>query len=253
MEYYQASGYNQTEYQRQERCMLISVIVPMYNEAPMVEECLRKVVDAPLPAGIDREIIVVDDGSRDGSAALVEKLGFASVKLIRHAHNRGKGAAIKCALQAVTGEIIIIQDADLEYDPAEYPKLLAPILSGNADVVYGSRFVSGGSRRVHLFRHYLANVILTFMSNWFSNYNLSDIETCYKVFTAGMGKKMALRENGFGIEVELTQKFARLNARMYEVGISYHGRDFSEGKKIRPLRDGLITLICILKYGTGLR
>lgn len=151
---------------------------------------------------------MVQDGSRD----IVEKMGLSSVKLLRHKRNRGKGAALRSALKAVDGDIVIIQDADLEYDPADYPKLLAPILNGNADVVYGSRFISGDCRRVHLFRHYMGNVILTFLSNLFSNYNLSDMETCYKVFKRDTVKRLRLKENGFGIEVELTQKFARVVA-----------------------------------------
>lgn len=232
--------------------MLLSIIVPLYNEAPVVGECLRRIVAVPLPEGMEREIIVVDDGSVDGGDGIVAAMEEPSIKLVRHTHNRGKGAAIRTALGTFTGDIILIQDADLEYDPADYPKLIEPIVKGNADVVYGSRFISGGSRRVHLFRHYLGNLFLTFLSNWFSNYNLSDMETCYKAFTAEIGRKLRLRENGFGVEVEMTQKFSRLGARMYEVGISYHGRDWGEGKKIRPFRDGITALLCIFRYGTGI-
>lgn len=229
--------------------MLISIIVPVYNEAPVVAESLKRVLSAPLPENVEREIIVVDDGSVDDSADIVENMKIPSIRIIRHKRNRGKGAALRSALKNVRGEIVIIQDADLEYDPLDYPKLLDPLLTSNADVVYGSRFVSGECRRVHLFRHYIGNVILTFISNWFSNYNLSDMETCYKVFRTDVGKQLKLKENGFGIEAELTQKFARARARLYEVGISYHGRDFTEGKKIKPLRDGLVTLFCIVRYG----
>jgi len=210
--------------------MLLSIIIPLYNEAPLVEKTIRRVALAKLPEGVEREIIVVDDGSNDGSAAVVEQISDVSLKLYRHTHNRGKGAAIKTALEKISGDIVIIQDADLEYDPADYQKLLHPILIGHADVVYGSRFISGDCRRVHLFRHYLGNRVLTFLSNWFSSYNLSDVETGYKVFRVEFGKKLHIRENGFGVEVEMTQKFARLGARMYEVGISYHGRDWAEGK-----------------------
>jgi glycosyltransferase involved in cell wall biosynthesis len=229
--------------------MLLSIIIPLYNEAPLVEKTIRRVAATMLPPGVEREIIVVDDGSNDGSADVVGAITDVPLTLLRHDRNRGKGAAIRTALAKVTGDIVIIQDADLEYDPDDYPKLLDPIFKGNADVVYGSRFISGDSRRVHLFRHYLGNLAITFLSNWFSNYNLSDVETCYKVFKADFGRRLRLTENGFGVEVEMTQKFSRLDARMYEVGISYHGRDWHEGKKIRPLRDGLTALLCIIRYG----
>ncbi len=232
--------------------MLVSIIVPVFNEAATVEQSIRAVHTAPLPEGVKAEIIVVDDGSGDGSAGLVEDLELGGVTLIRHEKNRGKGAAIRSALKEVKGEIVIIQDADLEYDPVEYPSLLEPILSGKADVVYGSRFITGNSRRVHLFGHYIGNITLTFLSNCFSNYNLSDMETCYKVFRTDVVRRLDLRENGFGIEAELTQKFARLKARVYEVGISYNGRGFEAGKKIKPIRDGLVTLMCILRYGLGM-
>ena len=172
--------------------------------------------------------------------------------MILQPENKGKGAALRRGFSAVSGDIVVIQDADLEYDPAEYPYLIEPILAKKADVVYGSRFITGDSRRIHLFRHYLGNKFLTFLSNIFSNYNLSDIETCYKVFKTDIIKKIKLRENRFGFEAEITQKLARLKARMYEVGISYHGRDFDEGKKIKPIKDGLWTLVCIVRYGLRL-
>lgn len=232
--------------------MKLSIIIPLYNEKNTVIELINRVKSAPLPEGMQREIIVVDDGSTDGGIGEEEKKIFPDIIFLKHKKNRGKGAAIRTALKNVSGDIVIIQDADLEYDPNEYSKLLKPILSGNADVVYGSRFITGDSRRIHLFRHYLGNKFLTLLSNILSNYNLSDIETCYKVFKTDIIKKIKLRENRFGIEAEITHKLARLKARMYEVGISYHGRDFDEGKKIKPLKDGLWTLYCIIRYGLGL-
>ena len=232
--------------------MKLSIIIPLYNEKKTIQELLHRVKAAPLPERMEQEIIVMDDGSTDGGIGEEEKNIFPDILFYRHKKNRGKGAAVRTALENASGDIILIQDADLEYDPNEYPKLLKPILSGNADVVYGSRFITGDSRRIHLFSHYLGNKFLTFLSNILSNYNLSDIETCYKVFKIDIIKKIKLRENRFGFEAEITQKFARLKARMYEVGISYHGRDFEEGKKIKPIRDGLWTLFCILRYGLGL-
>jgi len=232
--------------------MKLSIVIPLYNEKNTIQELLKRVKSARLPHGMQREIIMVDDGSTDGGFGDKEKELFPDVVFLKHAKNRGKGAAIRTAIEQVTGDVIIIQDADLEYDPDDYSKLLQPIVSGNADVVYGSRFVTGDCRRIHLFRHYMGNKFLTFLSNIVSNYNLSDIETCYKAFKTDIVKKLTIRENRFGFEAEITHKFARLRARMYEVGIAYHGRDFDEGKKIRPVKDGLWTLVCILRYGLGL-
>lgn len=232
--------------------MKLSIIIPLYNEKETVHKLLSSVKSVTLPENVEREIILVDDGSTDGGIGESEKERYPDILFFKHKKNRGKGAAIRTALQHVSGDVAIIQDADLEYDPNEYPKLLKPIISDNADVVYGSRFITSESRRIHLFRHYLGNKFLTFLSNIFSNYNLSDIETCYKVFKIDLVKKIKIRENRFGFEAEITQKFARLRARMYEVGISYHGRDFKEGKKIKPIKDGLWALICIIRYGLGL-
>jgi len=236
----------------QEIKLKVSIIIPLYNEKDTIKELIRRVKSAVLPDKIQREIIIVDDGSTDGSVDEKDIDIYPDIIFLRHERNMGKGYAVRTAFKKVSGEIIIIQDADLEYDPNEYTKLLQPILSDKADVVYGSRFISGDSRRIHLFRHYMGNKFLTFLSNLFSNYNHSDIETGYKVFKTEIARKLKLRENGFGFEAEITQKFAKVKARMYEVGISYHGRDFQDGKKIKPIRDGIRALICIIKYGMGL-
>jgi glycosyltransferase involved in cell wall biosynthesis len=231
--------------------MKLSVIMPLYNESKTVCEIINRALGTTLPLGMTREIIVVDDCSSDNGAELVRTLNKPGVRLLSHAKNAGKGAAIRTGLKNITGDIVVIQDADLEYDPDDYKLLLQPILEKNADVVYGSRFISHAGRRVHLFRHYVANRFITILSNFFSNYNISDVETCYKMFTADIARKLQIRENRFGFEIEVTHRFARMKARMYEVGISYHGRDFEEGKKIKPYRDGLWALYCILRYGVG--
>ncbi len=228
---------------------LLSILIPLYNESATIGDVLERVFNAPLPAGVRREVIVIDDGSTDGGIPDIEKEKHPDLVLRGHGKNRGKGASIRTGLVAAQGDIVLIQDADLEYDPGEYTILIQPILQGKADVVYGSRLVTGSCRRVHLYRHFLANRFLTMVSNWFSNYNLSDMETCYKVFRTDMLTRITLKENRFGFEPEVTQKIARQHARVYEVGISYHGRDFNEGKKIRPYKDGLRALYCIVKYG----
>jgi glycosyltransferase involved in cell wall biosynthesis len=214
----------------------LSILVPMYNEEEFIHELLSRVVAAPLPDGLDREIVVVDDCSSDGSAEVVENFTAASpdvrIRLIRHEKNQGKGAAIRTAIQAAEGYYSVIQDADLEYDPHEYPKLLAPLLKGEADVVYGSRFLVAGERRVLYYWHSLANHILTTLCNIAADLNLTDMETCYKAFRTSFAKTIPIRSNRFGIEPELTIKFARREARIYETPISYYGRTYAEGKKI---------------------
>ena len=214
----------------------LSVLIPLYNEEEFIRELLARVVAAPLPDGLAREIIIVDDGSTDGSIEAVERFiascGEVPIQLIRHEKNRGKGAAIRTAIQAATGRYSIIQDADLEYDPREYRKLLGPLLNGDADVVYGSRFMVVGERRVLYFWHSLANGILTTLCNIAADLNLTDIETCYKAFRTSFARTIPIQSDRFGVEPELTVKFARRNARIYEVPISYHGRTYEEGKKI---------------------
>ena len=222
---------------------LLSVIIPAYNELATIGEILRRVREAPF----DKEILVVDDGSTDGTAEEAERHQDQSTRLLRHERNMGKGAAVRAGIAAARGRIILIQDADLEYNPKEYERLLQPILDGQADVVYGSRFL-GGPHRVCYFWHYVANKLLTLLSNALSNVNLTDLETGYKVFRREVLEDLPLREDRFGIEVELTQKIARRHWRIYEVPIAYYGRTYDEGKKIH-FKDGLWALRCILRYG----
>ncbi len=227
----------------------VSIVIPAYNEARTVEELLRRVARAPLPEGLEREIVLVDDCSTDGTRDLLRELarrGDPPFRLVEQPVNQGKGAALRRGFAAATGDVILIQDADLEYDPRDYPTLLAPILEDEADVVYGSRFL-GGPHRVLFFWHTVGNRFLTVLSNVFSDLNLSDMETCYKVFRRPLLEGMPLRSNRFGIEPELTAKFARRRARIYEVPISYHGRTYSEGKKI-GWRDGFAAIWAIVRY-----
>ena len=224
--------------------MRLSVVIPVYNERATIGEMLRRV----LAVEIDKEIIVVDDGSTDGTREWLEaeapRLG---VRLIRHECNQGKGAALRTGFRAAAGDIVIVQDADLEYDPQDYPRLIEPIAGGRADVVYGSRFSGSGPHRVLYFWHYAGNRFLTLLSNMFTHLNLTDMETGYKVFRRELIQSIDLRENRFGFEAEITAKIARKKARVYEVGISYSGREYSEGKKI-TWRDGLKALWCIVRY-----
>jgi glycosyltransferase involved in cell wall biosynthesis len=213
---------------------LLSILIPLYNEEEFIRPLLNRVLEAPLPDGLSREIIVVDDGSTDGSAEIVEEItkSHTQIRLIRAAQNRGKGAAVRTAIEAAQGEYCIIQDADLEYDPREYCHLLKPLVEGKADAVFGSRFMVTGERRVLYFWHSLANRILTGFANILTDLNLTDMETCYKAFRTSLIQSIPLRSERFGIEPEITMKLAQRQARIYETPISYYGRTYDEGKKI---------------------
>ncbi|WP_298145647.1 glycosyltransferase family 2 protein [Flavobacterium sp.] len=232
---------------------VLSVLIPAYNEAATVETILTKVAEAKLFPEISLELIIINDASSDGTEQRVADWIGANpavrARLVNHPKNRGKGAAIRTGIETATGDFIIVQDADLEYDPNEFTILLNPILQGHADVVYGSRFMGGKPHRVLFFWHTIGNKFLTFLLNMFSNLNLTDMETCYKMFRAEKLKSVSLQENRFGFEPEVTAKIARIpGIRIYEVGISYYGRTYAEGKKIN-WKDGFRAIWCILKYG----
>lgn len=222
--------------------MKLSVVIPVYNEISTVGEILNRVRSVPQ----DKEIIVIDDGSTDGTREWLEKLTMEEVTVLFHSENKGKGAALRTGFEQATGDIVIIQDADLEYDPRDYDCLIGPIADGRADVVFGSRFL-GGPHRVLFFWHYVGNKVLTVLSNMLTNLNLSDMETGYKAFRTSLLREIRIKSNRFGFEPEITAKFARLKCRMYEVPISYSGRGYEEGKKI-TWRDGLAALFHVIRF-----
>jgi len=230
----------------------LSVLIPVYNEERTVEEVVRRVCDFQT----SKEIILVDDGSQDQSRKILSRLQeenirakdpLNQIKVFFQPFNQGKGAALKAALSHVTGDIVIVQDADLEYDPKDYPSLLAPIQAGQADVVYGTRFAGGGAHRVHFFWHSMGNRVLTLLSNMLTNLNLTDMEVGYKVFRAEVLKGIELKSKRFGFEPEITVKLAKKGCRFYEVPISYHGRTYEEGKKI-TWKDGVAALYCMIRF-----
>jgi len=223
----------------------LSVVMPVYNEAQTVRQMVELVLQRPCV----KELVIVDDGSTDGTRDVLAQLADKEtrVQVLLHDRNQGKGAALRTGFSAAQGPYVVVQDADLEYDPEEYQRLLAPVLLGKADVVYGSRFSGSSSHRVLYFWHSIGNKFITLLSNMLSNLNLTDVETCYKLFRKSILDQITIEEDRFGFEVEVTAKIAKLQARIYEVGISYYGRTYDEGKKI-SWRDGIHALWCIFKY-----
>ena len=230
--------------------MKLSVVIPCYNEAATIRTVIERVKTSPVH---EKEIIIIDDASTDGTREILRnEIEKVVDKVIYHDTNRGKGAALRSGFHAVTGEIVVVQDADLEYDPKEYPILMEPIISGKADVVFGSRFTGSGPHRVLFFWHMVGNHFLTLLSNMLTNLNLTDIETCYKMFRREVIQSIEIKENRFGFEPEITAKIARKGCRIYEVGISYSGRTYAEGKKIN-WKDGFRAIYAILKYNLWAR
>jgi glycosyltransferase involved in cell wall biosynthesis len=222
---------------------VLSVVVPCFNEAPTVKEILDRVLDSPLVG----EVIAIDDASTDTTLQILQSYGDPRLRVLAQSTNQGKGAALRRGFAAATMPFVIVQDADLEYDPSEYPRILAPLLADEADVVYGSRFIGGDARRILYFWHMVGNKLLTLASNMATNLNLSDMETCYKAFRREIIQQITIDEDRFGFEPEVTAKVAAMRCRVYEVGISYHGRTYDDGKKI-GWRDGIRALYCIVAY-----
>lgn len=226
--------------------MKLSILIPCFNEIDTINQVVESVLNSAI---VSKEIIVIDDFSTDGTRQILEKLYSQNKisKLVMHEKNLGKGAALKSGIKHVTGDIVIIQDADLEYDPNDYPLLIEPIINNKAEVVYGSRFKSGKAGRVLFFWHRVGNIFLTTLSNMFTNLNLTDMETCYKVFKKEIIEQIDIKEKRFGVEPEITAKISKLKCRIFEVGISYNGRTYEEGKKI-GYKDGFRAIYCIIKY-----